>query len=77
MLTGFGGLVFFYGLMGRAQPARALGGVLPELESPAPDFALEGVVPGDDGQPLPARQGRGPVVHAPSGQEKRPGHRSR
>lgn len=56
MLTGFGGLVFFLGLMGRAQPARALGGVLPELESPAPEFALEGVVPGDDGQPLPARR---------------------
>ena len=56
MLTGIGGLVFFHGLIGAARPAQALGGVLPELEAAAPEFALDGVVPGDDGSAVPARR---------------------
>lgn len=54
MLTGLGGMALFYGLLGRTRPVHALGGVLPDLEAPAPAFSLEGVAPGSEGQALPA-----------------------
>jgi peroxiredoxin Q/BCP len=36
-------------LLGRAGAAGAIGGTLPELDRPAPDFELEGVEPSPDG----------------------------
>ncbi|MFM7268136.1 MAG: peroxiredoxin [Cyanobium sp.] len=39
-------------------PAFALGGTLPELEAPAPDFSLKGVSPDANGQPQPATLSR-------------------
>ena len=39
------------GLLAAPKPARALGGTLPELDQPAPDFALAGFVPpGTEGE---------------------------
>ena len=43
----------------RASPVLAIGGTLPDLDQPAPDFELEGVVPGvgaEAGEPRPARR---------------------
>ena len=37
------------GLLGFPRQAFCMGGVLPELHQPAPDFTLRGVVPGADG----------------------------
>jgi peroxiredoxin Q/BCP len=38
------------GLLGLPRQALCLGGVLPEIDQPAPDFKLQGVVPGSDGE---------------------------
>ena len=42
-------------LLGRAPSALALGGVLPELNTPAPDFDLPGVTPDREGKPIESR----------------------
>ena len=42
-------------LLGRAPSALALGGVLPELDAPAPDFDLPGVTPDREGKPIESR----------------------
>ncbi|MBM5794092.1 MAG: redoxin domain-containing protein, partial [Cyanobacteria bacterium K_DeepCast_0m_m1_088] len=38
------------GLLGLPRQALCLGGVLPALDQPAPDFSLQGVVPGTAGE---------------------------
>jgi peroxiredoxin Q/BCP len=43
------GALALVSLGGRAQPALALGGTLPELGVAAPGFSLDGVAPGPDG----------------------------
>jgi peroxiredoxin Q/BCP len=42
-------------LIARAPLALALGGVLPELNTPAPDFDLPGVTPDREGKPINSR----------------------
>lgn len=48
----------FLGTLARPGAALALGGTLPALDSPAPDFRLEGVRPDRQGQPLAATLSR-------------------
>jgi thioredoxin-dependent peroxiredoxin len=40
-------------LLAQPRPAQALGGTLPNLDTPAPDFRLSGVAPGRDGRGEP------------------------
>ncbi|UPM50575.1 peroxiredoxin [Synechococcus sp. A10-1-5-1] len=47
LLLSFGAAAL--GLLGRPQQAFSMGGTLPDLGEPAPDFMLSGVVPGGDG----------------------------
>ena len=42
------------GLLGLPRQAFCLGGILPDLNQPAPAFTLNGVVPGDDGTAVEA-----------------------
>lgn len=42
-------------LLGKAPAVLALGGVLPALDAPAPDFNLPGVTPDRQGQPIDSR----------------------
>ena len=51
------GLVTAAALLGRPQFAEALGGTLPPIDQPAPQFRLPGVEPGDDGEPRPTELG--------------------
>jgi peroxiredoxin Q/BCP len=44
-----GGMVLASGLLGTPSKAAALGGTLPELDQPAPDFRLKGIRPGPRG----------------------------
>jgi peroxiredoxin Q/BCP len=53
LLQGF--LLLPAALLGRAPSALALGGVLPELNTPAPDFDLPGVTPDREGKPIESR----------------------
>ena len=53
LLQGF--LLLPAALLGRARSALALGGVLPELNTPAPDFDLPGVTPDREGKPIESR----------------------
>ena len=53
LLQGF--LLLPAALLGRAPSALALGGVLPELNTPAPDFDLPGVSPDREGKPIESR----------------------
>lgn len=43
-------------LLGTPGQARAIGGTLPTLDEPAPDFALPGIVPGPDGEAREAQR---------------------
>lgn len=49
--AGTSALVLGLGLLSAGKRAEALGGTLPELDRPAPDFRLPGVNPGPDGTP--------------------------
>lgn len=48
-------LLLAAGLLIRPKRAVALGGVLPTIAEPAPDFDLAGVSPDRQGEPLPTR----------------------
>ena len=44
------------GLLGLPRQALCLGGVLPEIDQPAPDFTLQGVVPSSSGEAQAAQR---------------------
>lgn len=56
------GTLALLSLGGRARPALALGGTLPELGLAAPAFSLDGVAPGPDGEAQPAHLSLGDLA---------------